>query len=113
MNTQTTVTATAEPGYPVPVCGNASRRKSVWYRFTAARDGTLTAGTFGSDYDTILSVYTGVCGAFRPVSGGCSNDAGGGKQSQVSFAAKADTTYYFMVTAFFDDGGTLVFSVTP
>src|SRR5204862_148372 len=32
---------------------------SVWYAYTATEDGTLAADTFGSDYDTTLSVWTG------------------------------------------------------
>lgn len=106
--------ASTEPSDPTPVtspdCGNGSRAKSVWYRFTAPTTGTITADTFDSDYDTILSVYTGSCGTLTPVPGQCNDDDPfDGAQSKVLFQAPAGTTYYFMITAFENDGGNLTF----
>ena len=109
--TVVTTTATTEGSDPSPSCGNHSRGKSVWYRFRAPTTGVLTATTFGSSYDTILSVYTGSCGAFAPISGGC-NDDSGGLQSRVSFAATAGVTYYFLPTAYTSNGGTLKFNLS-
>ncbi|MGH3054307.1 MAG: PPC domain-containing protein, partial [Gaiellaceae bacterium] len=109
--TTTTTTATTEGSDPTPSCGNHSRSKSAWYRFTAPSSGTLTADTFGSTYDTILSVYTGSCGAFTPLTNGC-NDDSGSVQSRVSFPATAGSTYYFLVTAYAGNGGTLHFDLT-
>jgi hypothetical protein len=108
-STADTTAASTEPGDPTPSCGDGHREKSVWYSFTAPSSGTITADTFGSSYDTILSVYTGSCGAFTAV--GC-NDDFGRPQSQVSFQATAGATYFFMVTAYFNDGGNLVFNLT-
>ena len=108
-NIVNTSTATMEAGDPQPGCGNNSRQKTVWYRFTAPSAGILTADTFGSSYDTILSAQTGACGAFTGVTGGCNDDAPGSSQSQVSFIAAGGTTYFFMVSAYNGDGGTLVF----
>lgn len=109
--TVVTTAGTIEAADPAPSCGNHSRSKSAWYRFTAPSSGTLTANTFGSTYDTILSVYTGSCGAFTPLAGGC-NDDSGSLQSRVSFQAVAGTTYYFLVTAYVGNGGTLNFSLS-
>ena len=92
-------------------CGNGTRAKSVWYRYTALADGTLTANTFGSTYDTILAAYTGSCGAFTAVPAAC-NDDSGGVQSRISFQARAGVTYYFLVTAYRNDGGTLRFQLS-
>ncbi|HXQ20496.1 MAG TPA: hypothetical protein VN812_02395, partial [Candidatus Acidoferrales bacterium] len=114
-NTQSTAAATTQGGQggdPTPACGNQSQDKSVWYRFTAPSAGTLEADSFNSSYDTILSAWTGACGAFSPTADGCNDDAGGGHQSQVSFTASAGVTYWFMVSAYSDDGGTLVFHLT-
>ena len=105
-----TSAATTESGDPTPACGN-SRARSVWYHFTGGEGATLVADTFGTGYDTILSVYTGTCGALAPVSGGCNDDAGPGGTSQVSFAPVIGQTYYFMVTAFQGTGGALAFSL--
>jgi len=110
--TMGTTGATSDSTEPLPPCGNRSRNKSVWSRFTAPSSGALTANTFGSNYDTILSVYTGTCGAFSPAPDGCNDDAGGGHQSQVSFTARAGVTYWFMVSAYSNDGGTLVFNLS-
>lgn len=106
-------TETNDPTPPTPACtsGAASngRAKSVWYRITASAAGTITADTFGSGYDTILSVWTGSFGALTPAA--CNDDTGG-VQSQASFAATANTTYHFMVTDFDGVGGTTVFHIT-
>jgi hypothetical protein len=102
-----TTRATAESSDPSPVCGNRSRGKSVWYRFTSGADMTLTATTLASNYDTILAVYTGSCGALSALPGGCNDDAGS-PQSRVAFRASAGVTYYFLVTAYANNGGNLV-----
>ncbi len=36
----------------------ANTSHSVWYRFVAPSDGTIRATTFGSDYNTVMSVYS-------------------------------------------------------
>lgn len=73
-------------------CGNNS---SVFYRFTPQRDVAVQADTFGSRYDTVLTVFTGSRGAFEPVA--CNDDAAG-LQSAVRFDARAGTTYHLMVS---------------
>ncbi len=109
--TVVTTAATTEAADPAPACGNNSRAKSVWYRFTTSTTGTLTADTFGSTYDTILAVYAGSCGGFTPLPRGCNDDTNG-QQSRVSFQGNAGVTYYFMVTAYANNGGTLNFRVS-
>jgi hypothetical protein len=110
-NTIGTASATTDASDPAPACGNRSRGKSVWYRFTAPSSGVLTANTFGSSYDTILSAYTGTCGAYVPVAGACNDDTNG-LQSRISFTAAGGATYYFLVTAYSSNGGTTVFQLT-
>jgi PKD domain len=80
-----------------------SNNGSVWFSFTPATDMTIEADTFGSDYDTELSVYTGTRGSLSLVS--CSTDFFG-PQSMVIFPASAGTTYFFMVAACCGTGGT-------
>ncbi|MFI5395628.1 MAG: matrixin family metalloprotease [Candidatus Binatia bacterium] len=93
-------TATAALTDPIPQCNSAARGKSIWYRFTAPRNGTITANTSGSNYDTVLSTYTGSCTGFVPVPGGCNDNASWlTRQSRVTFTAVAGRTYYFMITA--------------
>jgi hypothetical protein len=113
-DTAMTTAATTDAGDPTPSCGNGSRAKSVWYRFTApGAPGTLTAHTFGSDYDTILSVYEGPCENLSAVGNACNDDdPRDGAQSQVSIQSGPSATYSFMVSAYDDDGGNLVFATT-
>ena len=63
---------------------------SVWYAFTPVVSGSITAETFGSDYDTTLSAYTGTQGALTQLT--CNDDAGAGLLSQIRFPVAAGTT---------------------
>ncbi len=82
--------------------------KSVWYVFTPSADLLIEANTFGSDFDTMLAVYTGMRGSLSLVEGAC-NDDFDGRNSRLSFHVTANTTYYFMVGsysgAYGEDGG--------
>ena len=86
--------ATKENGEPAhsSLTGGAS----VWWKWTAPATARATINTFGSDFDTVLAVYYGssVSNLHSIV---FNNDAGTGKQSQVSFLAGAGTTYRIAV----------------
>lgn len=102
--------ATTSPGDPPPGCGNQSTGKNVWYQFTAPASGTITADTVGSSYDTILTAYTGACGALSEVWGGCNDDfQPPDRTSRVQIPVTAGTTYFFQASAYNSDGGTLAF----
>jgi hypothetical protein len=89
-----------------PFC--SGRGASVWYAITPAEAQRIELNTFGSDYDTTLSVYTGAQGSLIQIA--CNDDTQG-LQSRVRFAASAEVTYYVMVGSFADGpGGQLVFS---
>lgn len=79
-----------------PFC--VERNQTVWYAFRPTRNIRLEANTFGSNYDTTLSVYTGSRGALTQVA--CNDDSNGTLQSRVRFDATAGTTYYFMASSF-------------
>ena len=96
---------------PTPPCGNGSRSKSVWYRFTTPGPGTLNVDTFGSDYNTILSAWEGSCGALTAIPGACNDDGGGGSQSEIQIDVPGAETLHFMVTAFAGDGGSLLLNL--
>ena len=90
-----TSAATVSPDDPSSCCIPFN---TVWYTDTAVADKVLEADTFGSDYDTILTVVTGSPGSFTLVA--CNDDSGvsgSENQSQVIFNAVAGETYYFMV----------------
>ena len=76
--------------------------KSVWWRWQAPISGRLTVETTGSNFDTILGVYTGTrISALRSLA---ENDDTNGQQSRVMLDVTAETTYQFRVAGY--DGGT-------
>jgi hypothetical protein len=82
---------------------------TVWYRYTAADPIRLDANTFGSAYDTVLTVLVDTGSELQHV--GCNDDTAG-LQSQVVFDAAAGGTYYFLVGSFNGlPGGALSFSL--
>lgn len=87
----------------------AGQGPTVWYTYTPSQDVLIQANTFGSDFDTTLSVYTGSQGNLTQLD--C-NDDFNGLQSAVTLNAIASQTYYFMVGAFGSGaGGNLSFTV--
>jgi len=90
-----------------PYC--AGQAATVWYKFTAEYDAIFVADTFGSDYDTTLSVYTRSRSTLNQIA--C-NDDYNGLQSMIQFPVSAGTTYYIMAGQFGSggSGGSLVFN---
>ncbi len=56
---------------PVNGCTFLRHVHSVWYAFTATSDGVLTANTFGTSFNTVLSAYTGTCSNLTEIA--CNN----------------------------------------
>ena len=112
VDAEDTTSATTDPQDPIPICGEQHREKSVWYVITPPSAATVSADTLDSDYDTIISVYTGTCANLQPVPNGCNDDDPlDGAQSSVSLDLAPGITYYFMISSFNDDGGNLVLRV--
>ena len=83
---------------------------TVWWFFTAPEDGDVTVDTFGSDFDTVLTIYEG----FFPGAGPgdlifvTENDqAGGTNQSEVVFPVVGGECYEIRVGGFFGDEGNI------
>lgn len=99
--------ATTAPDDPLSCFG---ANQTVWFAFTPPTNIRLEANTFGSNYDTILSVYTGTRGALTLIA--CNDDSNNTVQSRVRFDAVAGTTYYFMVSSLFPvSSANLVFNL--
>src|SRR5262249_55562640 len=82
---------------PAPEC--SSFGKGVWFSFTPAGNGIVSICTSGSDFDTVLQVYSGSFGSLTPVPGACNDDDGpvcAGSQASASFDGMAGTTYYLL-----------------
>ncbi len=91
-------TRAATPGASDPQSCSGSDSSTVWYSITPTADTVLGAEAIG-DYDTVLSVYTGSCGALTRVA--CNDNApnatGTGAGSLLTFQARAGTTYFLVV----------------
>ncbi len=109
-----TVGANATVGEPQESCevGGVGVSNSVWYRFTACGDGTISLDTNGSNYDTVLSIFTGSCGAAVQLA--CDDDSGTGSNSQLTNVPVTRGTQYLIKIADYGgpNGGTLVFHLS-
>ncbi len=103
------VTSTNEP---TPSCQN-SFGKGVWYTFTPTASGTITVSTCGSDFNTVLAVYTGSCASLTEIA--CNDDNGPAcptVQASLSFSGTAGTAYFIMAGGYGGASGNLTVLVT-
>jgi hypothetical protein len=96
------MTATREPGEPRHA--GKTNRHSVWIRWTAPADGVAFVSTEGSDFDTVLAVYTGPSvTALTEVES--DDDSGPGNTSQFKFNANAGVTYSIAIDGYSANAG--------
>jgi len=83
---------------------------SQWVGYEAPENGVLVLDTEGSDFDTILAVYTGSgsdFGSLQPVA--CDDNSGGnGSTSRVVFNVLAGSAYFVAVDGVQGQSGTVV-----
>ncbi|HBP57172.1 MAG TPA: hypothetical protein DD687_14670, partial [Verrucomicrobiales bacterium] len=93
-NTFGAVKEAGEPDH----CGIAGGA-SQWFAYQSPTDGELTISTDGSDFDTVMGVYTSTGSSFGDlIEITCDNDSGtDGLDSSVTFNASKDTIYYVAV----------------
>jgi hypothetical protein len=94
--TFSTVGSGGQNGEPVH-CGVVGGH-SKWYAYIPPASGTLFLNTDGSNFDTLLAVYTGCCtfSSLAPVD--CDNNSGtNGLTSALHFQATSNTVYYIAV----------------
>jgi len=109
-NTQDIRGANPAVNDPVISCAGFEGGYSVWYQYTANFTGNLTLSTNGSDYDTILGVWTGATpGTLSSV--GCNDDISypSNLASSLTIPVVSGTTYRIEVAGY--DAGTLVLNV--
>jgi subtilisin family serine protease len=95
--TSSTRSATRETGEPLH--GGYGASASLWYSFSIGRAGTVVIDTMGSDFDTLLGVYTGsAVNALTTIT--TSDDAGGGNWSRVEFSPVVGTTYFAAIDGY-------------
>ncbi len=98
----TNVNATLETGEPTH--GGDVGGSSVWWSWTAPFSGGVTVSTDGSDFDTLLSVYSGTSEATIVSVGENDDDGGPNGSSAVSFNALIGQTYKIAVDGFNGNG---------
>jgi hypothetical protein len=95
-----TMGATLEAGEP-GIGGS-----SIWYRCTAPNATPIYLNTFGSTYDTVLTVYTG--SALTGLTEIAMNDDFGGadnRSSALNFTPTSGTSYYIRISGFSNRNG--------
>ena len=113
--------ATTQGNDPVHPCGSSiypKQSRSVWYRYVPSQTGLFEIDTYGSTYDTVLSVWQGTWGSLTNL--GCNDDdfsrsgdssidkeATGREpaipQSKVEVAMFSGSTYYIEVSHYSND----------
>ncbi len=104
-STGSNINAIPQPGEPVHAgVGGGS---SVWWRWSPPSSGEASIDTFGSNFDTVLAIYTGP--SIDQLTEVASNDdSGGSRQSQVTFTAQAGVVYMIAVDGFVGAEGGIV-----
>ena len=99
VNVQDTTGATVATDDPLLGCVTARKYDTVWYRYTPPNDVPLEISTAGSNYDTVLAVWTGARGALQLVT--CNDDAEPRQPgAKVRFEAVAGTPYIIEVAGY-------------
>jgi subtilisin family serine protease len=103
--TASSISATREQGEPNHA--NNTGGSSLWWRWTAPSRGNISFDTFGSNFDTLLGVYTG--NSVISLTTIASNDDAVDLQSRVdSLQVQPGTTYYIAVDGFNGDSGRII-----
>jgi hypothetical protein len=107
-NTVNTLYATKEPGEPNHA-GNAGGH-SLWWTWTAPSLGTVTIGTGGSAFTTLLGVYTGSSvSALTVVTNSDGLNRANGFAS-LTFAVAPGTQYYIALDGYNGEAGNAAFA---
>ena len=104
LDSRNTIVATLEDLEPDPSCAAVGR--TAWYVYTPSQTGLYRVRTEGSDFDTVLGVYTG--SAVNSLSNvGCNDDAPSSFQSEVLFPGAAGKAYRIQAGGYQGDSGNL------
>jgi Calx-beta domain len=104
----TNVEATLEPGEPANPAGPGS--SSVWFKWQADQTETVAIDTCGSDFNTILAVYTG--NQLNTLSLKASNDEGGNCGGKVVLGVTAGQSYRISVDGYHGAKGNIDLNIT-
>jgi hypothetical protein len=89
--------------------GFPTANNGYWYHFNNAFNSDVTIDTFGSSFDTVLQVMSGLCASRACVT---ANDDSAGLQSQVNFCAAPNSDFFVFVGGFGGSTGSFVMTIT-
>ena len=101
VDTEPASVGTSAPNDPFQSCttdGASNNLASLWYQLTAAAAGRVVVETSQSDYDTVLSAWSGSCGALEEIA--CNDDGQTAVQSRIDLDLAAGATVLVEVTAY-------------
>lgn len=108
------INATLQSNEPLPDAAGSTTQPfgsaSVWFEWTAPITGAVQIDTLGSDFDTILGVWTGL--NLASLSEVASNDEYGGTQSAVFIDVVMGVTYRIAVYGYSEDQGEITLHIT-
>ncbi|PHS23606.1 MAG: hypothetical protein COA84_10810 [Robiginitomaculum sp.] len=104
--------ADKEIGEPNHEGGTNAGGASVWYKWTAPLSSTVQISTVGSDFDTVLGVYTGTSvSALTAIANNDDVELGVILDSKVTFPAVKGTIYYIAVDGFNGASGNIQLAI--
>lgn len=113
-NTQNISGATTAGDDPTFACLTHEGTNSVWYKVTPSSSGTLTVDTIGSNFDTVLAVWTGSTPASL-TSVACNDDISypSNVQSRVQASVTAGQVYYIEAAGYSGGGNLTIHATLP
>ncbi|PYR60200.1 MAG: hypothetical protein DMF91_12820 [Acidobacteria bacterium] len=105
-----TVSATTEPGERLD-CGGVAFGRTVWYSVNARSDFQLTIDTTGSNFDTVVAVYTYIGPMLQQIV--CNDNFGASSQSHVAASLARAGVYSIQIGGAGTASGNLSVSFTP
>jgi len=96
--------ATAEPGEPLNE--EFEGGSTVWWEWTPAEEGLATFDTFGSNFNTTLTIYRGT--SLIDLEFLAANNDTVGRQSQVTINAEKEVVYQIQVDGYLAEQGDIV-----
>lgn len=106
----TSIGATREPGEPHH--GHSNDGASIWWKWNATANGTLTINTLGTNFDTVLAAYTGEY--INTLTQLAANDdtSATERRSTITFNVTAGTAYSIAVAGWDSQWGIVVLNVS-
>jgi hypothetical protein len=105
-----TIAGTAQGGEPRHDGETPSH--SIWWRWTASSSATVTLSTMGSNFDTVVGVYTGTAiNALTSIASNDDEESGVVRTSKLSFNPVPGTTYYIAVDGWNSSYGQVALSL--